>query len=128
MDQILGGFHISHSSIGRFSPRAGVIPNRDLTALPGVGRGRAAGLPVRAYLFCVLGLSLRRACLPRAVASLAGRLREPRVRRDRARRHHRGRDAAHRLLVEATAHRIIAVHFHGTPAARHWPTSWRASG
>jgi hypothetical protein len=36
MDQIPCRFHISHSSIGYFSPRAGVIPNRDLaTTLPG---------------------------------------------------------------------------------------------
>ena len=95
MDQIPGGFHISHSSIGHLSPRneAVLIPNRDLAALPGgntvllpgdrfqslqslVGRERAAGLPVQAYLSCVLGCPYEGPVSPERVASLAGRLHE----------------------------------------------------
>jgi hydroxymethylglutaryl-CoA lyase len=94
-----------------------------------VGPGRAAGLPVRAYLSCVLGCPYEGPISRERVAPLAGRLHELGCEEialgDTI---GAGTPLTACRLVEATAHRVIAVHFHDTPAARHWPTSWRASG
>jgi hypothetical protein len=76
----------------------------------------AGGPPASGAGLCAR-LSLRRACLPLTGGLARRAFARARLRRVCARRHHRGGDAARRL-VEATAHRVplwrIAVYFHDT--------------
>jgi hydroxymethylglutaryl-CoA lyase len=86
---------------------------------PVVERARAAGLPVRAYISCVLGCPYEGPVSPERVASLAGRLHELGCEEialgDTI---GAGTPLAACCVVEATAHRVplgrIAVHFHDT--------------
>ena len=136
---------------GHLSSRneAAVIPNRDLAALPGGNtallrgdcfqglqfrRPRAGRRPAGARLSLLCArLSLRRACFPRTGGLARRTTAQAGLRGDRARRHHRGRDAARRLpgrrsgrsLGLARPHRCVLPRH---PAASHWPTSWPASG
>ena len=123
----------------RRSYRTGLaaLPGGNTALLPGdrsqslqslVGRGRAAGLPVRAYLSCVLGCPYEGPVSPERWRPSPGDCTSSGSRRSRSTiPSGQGRRSppagwSRRPLTRSSPCTST------TPAARHRPTSWRASG